>query len=221
MTTNIQVFEVGGSVRDSLLGTPTKDRDFCAVCPSFESLKQWAQINMNKVFLIKEEFKTIRGIIGKDPIDIVMCDTSLENDLARRDFTMNALAYRVDQNLSRTGSIIDNHNGVRDIWRNDIRCIGEGLDSIEADRLRLLRAIRFKLTKDMRLSETLHLAMWDEGSWEKLMEEIAIERIMEELKAMLKFSTSETIKFFTTKCHPAATELLFSELWLRPTLQKK
>lgn len=219
--TNIQIFEVGGSVRDSLLNVPTKDRDFCAVCPSFESLKKWAETNMDRIFLIKEEHKTIRGIIGKEAIDIVMCDTSLEKDLARRDFTMNALAFRVDKNLSRIGSIIDNHNGVKDLWNNDIKCIGEHLDSIQKDRLRLLRAIRFKLTKDMRLSETLHLELWQEESWKKLVEEVAEERIMEELKKMFKFSTHKTIRFFATKCHPIATELLFDKLWLKPTLEKK
>lgn len=221
MENHIQIFEVGGSIRDSLLNIPTKDRDFCAICPNFESLRQWAKTNMDKIFLIKEEFKTIRGIIGREPIDIVMCETSLKDDLARRDFTMNALAFRVNEFLFREGSIIDNHNGARDIWNNDIRCIEGKLDNINSDRLRLLRAMRFKITKDMNLSELLHSTMWEAEQWERLVHDVAEERIMEELKKMFKFSTHKTIKFLATECHPIATKLLFEKMWLKPTLGKK
>ena len=64
--TNIRIFEVGGSIRDELMGIDNPpDRDFCAVSPEgWEVLLAWCKSNMDKVFLVTPEFFTVRGMIG-------------------------------------------------------------------------------------------------------------------------------------------------------------
>ena len=103
----VKLYEVGGSIRDSLLGILNKDRDFVAVCPEgWDYLVNWADMWLDKVFLITPEYFTIRGIKGGEIFDFVLARKegaysdgrhpdsvepgTLEDDLARRDFTMNA-----------------------------------------------------------------------------------------------------------------------------------
>ena len=106
----IRLFEVGGSIRDELMGIDNPpDRDFCAEAPSWEALENWCFEKMKKVFLVTPEFFTIRGMMPNGTaIDVVMCRKdgpssdgrhpdhvepgTLLDDLARRDFTVNAMA---------------------------------------------------------------------------------------------------------------------------------
>jgi len=140
---NIRIFEVGGSIRDEMLGIKNPpDRDFCAESPDgWEALLTWCHSNMERVFTIKPQFFTVRGrMVNGDSIDIVMCRKdgpssdgrhpdhveagTLLDDLARRDFTVNAMAREVDHKLNRTGELIDPHNGKEDIRFNFLRCVG-------------------------------------------------------------------------------------------------
>ncbi|HIE84114.1 MAG TPA: CCA tRNA nucleotidyltransferase, partial [Dehalococcoidia bacterium] len=144
MTNTIRLFEVGGSIRDEQMGiTEIPDRDFCAESPEgWDALLAWCKTRMKKVFLVTPEFFTVRGMIGKDVIDIVMCRKdgpstdgrhpdsvepgTLMDDLARRDFTMNAMAREVDpKTLQPIGEIIDPFNGHADIKNGILRCVGE------------------------------------------------------------------------------------------------
>ena len=116
----IRLFEVGGSIRDELMGIDNPpDRDFCAESPDgWEALLTWCNANMERVFLITPQFFTVRGRMPNgDSIDVVMCRNdgpssdgrhpdhvepgSLLNDLARRDFTVNAMARE-----ARIGNVI-------------------------------------------------------------------------------------------------------------------
>jgi len=238
MTQDIRIFEVGGSIRDMLLGKENKDRDFCAVAPSWDALLKWCETNMSKIFLVTPEFFTVRGFMGGQPIDIVLCRKdgpssdgrhpdeatpgTLEDDLRRRDFTINALAIEVDNDLNHIGEIIDLFGGQEDINRKRLRCVGNTHDRLQEDGLRLLRAARFIITKTVNPDEDLQHALETSIWWQWLEETVSTERIREELHKMFKHDTQATMKFLVWNCNPAACRRLFSgDLWLKPHLGKK
>ena len=238
MTQDIRIFEVGGSIRDMLLGKENKDRDFCAVAPSWDALLKWCESNMSKIFLVTPEFFTVRGFMGGQPIDIVLCRKdgpssdgrhpdevtpgTLEDDLRRRDFTINALAIEVDNDLNHIGEIIDLFGGQEDINRKRLRCVGDTHDRLQEDGLRLLRAARFIITKTVNPDEELQHALETSIWWQWLEETVSTERIREELHKMFKHDTQATMKFLVWNCNPAECRRLVSgELSLKPHLGKK
>src|SRR6478735_1674813 len=154
-------YQVGGCVRDSLLGVESKDIDFSVEAPSYEAMRE-AVIercggNPESIKVDKPEFATIRAIDPKlGGVDFVLCRKdgaysdgrrpdsvemgTLLDDLARRDFTVNAIARADD------GSLIDPFNGQADLKLRLLRCVG-GVDRLREDSLRMLRAFRFAITK--------------------------------------------------------------------------
>jgi len=238
----IRLFEVGGSIRDELMGIDNPpDRDFCAEAPSWEALLAWCKTNMDKVFLVTPEFFTVRGMIGKDAIDIVMCRIdgtssdgrhpdivkagTLMDDLARRDFTVNAMAREVDpKTLKPIGEIIDPHMGFEDLKNNTLRCVGDASTRLEEDGLRLLRAARFAITKDLIPDDELETALEDEPWWAFVERSVSENRIREELNKMFAHDTVVTLKFLTRDCSFSAVDFLFGDttnIWLKPTTEKK
>jgi len=237
----IKLYEVGGSIRDEFLGLQTKDRDFCAEAPSWEVLLAWCHSNMSKVFLVTPEYFTIRGAIGKDAIDIVLCrndgkssdgrrpdevwqGTILE-DLSRRDFTINAMARQVNpKTLEVIDDLIDPFKGMSDLNTKILRCVGKTEDRFKEDGLRLLRAARFKITKNLHLDISLSIALQEQIWWNYLMNTVSAERIREELHKMFLCNTAKSIRFLA-ECAPYTVETLFSghskSLWLEPTNKKR
>lgn len=238
---DIKLFEVGGSIRDELMGIQSKDRDFCAVSPNgWDALVSWSKQNMKKVFLITPEFFTIRGIIGRDPVDIVMCRKdglssdgrrpdfveagTILDDLSRRDFTMNSIARQVSlSSLSplNKNDLIDPFNGSEDISNSLIKCVGSPRLRLEEDGLRILRALRFIITKDVspdpNLSKLISEPIW----WEWMNKSVSQERIREELHKMFKHDTAKSILFISNNIPEESAEVLFSKVWLKPTLEKR
>jgi tRNA nucleotidyltransferase/poly(A) polymerase len=166
-STKVTLYQVGGSVRDEYLGVPCYDRDYSAVVADggWPELLKWAEEYMDDVFLVTPEFLTIRGKKDGDVIDIVMARKegeysdgrhpdevepgTLEEDLARRDFTMNAMAK------SPEGLLIDPFNGVDDIDERVIRCVGSTADRFREDALRAVRAMRFSITKGFTMDQEI------------------------------------------------------------------
>src|SRR5688572_2507881 len=112
----VKVFEVGGAVRDKLLGLRPKDIDFAVEAPSFKAMHEFVSSTCSTIFLIKPEFLTIRAHHATmGAVDFVLCrkdgaysdgrrpDTvepgTIFDDLARRDFTINAMAFDEEGNL--------------------------------------------------------------------------------------------------------------------------
>ena len=241
----IRIFEVGGSIRDELMGNPNPlDRDFCAESPDgWEALLAWCHENMEKVFLVTPEFFTVRGWWegAAMPIDVVMCRKdgpstdgrhpdhvepgTLLEDLARRDFTINAMAREVDQKtLKPIGDIIDPFDGKSDLLTHTLRCVGSTSDRMEEDGLRIMRAARFCVTKNLGPSVDLGKALKDASLWSFMSETVSSERIREELQKMLKLNTVGTLRFLTSFCVPSTIEILFgseSDIWLKPTMEKR
>lgn len=136
---------VGGAVRDRLLGLPPGDRDFVVVGETPEAMAARGFRAVGRDFpvflhpdtgeehaLARTERKSGRGhrgfVVDADP------SVTLEEDLARRDFTINAIAQADD------GSIVDPHGGARDLQARVLRHVGE---AFAEDPLRVLRAARF------------------------------------------------------------------------------
>ena len=161
----MQVYEVGGCVRDSLLGIPSKDVDFVCVAASYAAMRTWMVGQGFKLWLEKPEFVTIRASVPQNhPLrartrdaDFVLARRdapssdgrrpdwveagTLADDLARRDFTVNALARGED------GVIIDLFGGRDDLAAKTLRFVGEPMARIREDGLRVLRGFRFMVTK--------------------------------------------------------------------------
>ncbi len=244
----VQLFEVGGSIRDEILGLENKDRDFVGVCPEgWDGLLSWANETLDKVFLVSPEYFTIRGILDKEVFDIVLARKdgaysdgrrpdevepgTLEDDLARRDFTMNAIARSVD-----TGEVFDPFSGISDIRNGVIRCVGNHENRIEEDSLRILRALRFMLTKglslDSHLTAMIHqdrLAYDCDGCEDcprisELLNNVSRERVREEIAKMFKADSllSARILFDERLVHvDLQAAILGDDIWLKPTMERR
>jgi len=229
----IKIYEVGGSIRDSFLGLVNKDLDYSVEAPSFEYMLSHIEETHQNVFLVKPEFLTIRALDQDGQAkDYVMCrkdgaysdqrrPDSVEvgtifDDLARRDFTINAIARDVE-----SGSLIDPHGGVPDLERRLLRAVGSAEARFSEDPLRMLRAVRFGITKDLNLDDEISEILLD-PKWAGEIRTVSIERIREEIHKCFRHSTSDTLYFLKRYCSDELTEVIFEEniLWLKPTLQK-
>ena len=141
----MQIYTVGGAIRDKLLGLPVKDRDFVVVGTTPEVMVAKGYLPVGKDFpvflhphtreeyaLARTERKTAPGykgfVIHADPA------VSLEQDLARRDFTVNAIAEADD------GTLIDPYHGQADLVARKLRHVSTAFSE---DPVRILRAARF------------------------------------------------------------------------------
>ncbi|CAN5924498.1 HD domain-containing protein [soil metagenome] len=149
---------VGGCVRDSLLGKPIADWDVATDALPNELMKLFPKaiptgLQHGTVTLVMRgqhyEVTTLRGETtysdGRRP-DAVHFVDDIVADLARRDFTMNAIA--VDP---ANGTLVDPFGGQRDLERRTIRCVGKALERFSEDGLRVLRAARFSATLEFDL----------------------------------------------------------------------
>jgi tRNA nucleotidyltransferase (CCA-adding enzyme) len=157
----LECYEVGGAVRDALLGLPVHDRDWVVVGTTPERMTELGFRPVGRDFpvflhpvtheeyaLARTERKTGRGYRGF----VVQCapDVSLEDDLHRRDLTINAIARAAD------GTIIDPWGGQRDLRAGVLRHVSE---AFAEDPVRILRVARFaaRFERFTVASETLAL----------------------------------------------------------------
>ena len=141
----MKIYAVGGAVRDRLLGRPVADQDYVVVGSTPEQLQQLGYRPVGRDFpvflhpqtheeyaLARTERKTARGYKGFEIY--ASPEITLEQDLARRDLTINAIARDDD------GNIIDPHHGVADLRAGILRHVGE---AFVEDPVRVLRVARF------------------------------------------------------------------------------
>lgn len=227
----IDLYKVGGVVRDELLGVKSNDIDYSVVADSFLDMEHWLADHSYEIFLTKEEYGTIRakspdGEVadfvlarrdgyysdGRHPDEVL--PGSLYDDLARRDFTMNAIAKRAD------GLIIDPFGGRADIEACIIRAVGDPVERINEDALRALRAVRFQVTKGFRIEPDLKWAIRTEATRIKLMESVPAERIHAELFKMFKFEPLTALEAMTS--YPTLFQVALDKgVWLKPTLEQR
>lgn len=183
-----EVCAVGGCVRDSLLGRTPSDWDLCTSALPEETMAAFARtiptgILHGTVTVIWEgepvELTTYRvdGTYSdsRRP-DSVAFTRTLEEDLSRRDFTVNAMACR------RDGVVIDLFDGFGDLSRRCIRCVGDARKRFDEDALRILRALRFASRLDFQLEETTGEAAL---ALREHLNRIAPERLWKELSGLL------------------------------------
>jgi tRNA nucleotidyltransferase (CCA-adding enzyme) len=179
----MRTFRVGGAVRDALLGLPVHDEDWVVVGTTPEEMIQAGYLPVGKDFpvflhpetreeyaLARTERKTGRGYHGF--AFHAAPDVTLEQDLARRDLTINAIAQAED------GALIDPFGGQRDLQARLLRHVTE---AFREDPVRILRVARFaaRFTEFSLAPETLELmrAMVQEGEADHLVPE----RVWQEL----------------------------------------
>lgn len=146
-----KAYVVGGCVRDSIIGRPIHDWDICTSATPYEMLEIFKDERIIETGL---QHGTVTIVINGEPYEVttfrldgiysdnrrpdnVTFTSDLVEDLRRRDFTINAMAYNDEEGL------IDPFNGMEDIEWEKIQCVGSAKDRFEEDALRILRAIRF------------------------------------------------------------------------------
>lgn len=224
----VKLYRVGGSVRDELLGVKSKDVDYAVEAVSYEEMRDYFLKN-GTVYLEKPEFLTIRGKLNDVDADFVLCRKdghytdgrrpdsvspgTILDDLKRRDFTVNAIAVDVE------GNYIDPHNGRDDLLiHRVIRCVGLAEERFSEDSLRLLRAVRFSLTKGLKLSRTVEECLYDKDIV-GLLSNVSVERIREELLKCFDYDTPGTLRLLYK--YQLLSNIIFSmPIKLKPTITK-
>jgi poly(A) polymerase len=192
------LYLVGGIVRDVLLGRAMlADLDFATSAAPPRTRELLESAGATSVYLIGERFGTIGAIFDDDPdrlrVEVttyrretypdehrfpdVAFDATLIDDLARRDFTMNALA--ID---ARSGEMIDPWDGEADIAQSLLRAVGNPSERFAEDPLRLLRAARFVSQLGFRLDWRTEQAMAHQAT---SLARISRERILAELTLLM------------------------------------
>lgn len=249
-----KLFEVGGAIRDRLLGIKNpKDIDYSVVIinkqefktplKAFEALSFDLMKKGYEIFLETPEMFTIRGKFPKDHkleglvADFVIARKegdyikgtrqpevslgTLLNDLERRDFTVNCMAMDLEGNLT------DPFGGQRDLQSRILRTPIDTNVSFNDDPLRILRAIRFKITKGLEFSdEMIHAFATFNGN--KIGMTVSVERIRDELFKCFNYNTEQTLNIllFIKQLNPVLYSNILgigknqnSIMWLMPTLK--
>ncbi len=184
-----EAYLVGGCVRDFLLGRPIKDFDVATNATPDQVEKIFPQVIATGrafgVLRVKNEndreveVATFRRESGyqdhRRPTHVEFC--TVEEDSARRDFTINALYYDF-----KTSQILDFHGGLNDIKAKTLRAIGDAEKRFEEDALRLLRAVRFACGLDFKMSAETEAAM---VRYAADIRKVSIERVRDELEKIL------------------------------------
>ncbi len=194
-------YAVGGCVRDSLLGNKPDDWDICTSALPEQTAECFAGY---RVIPTGVKHGTITVIIGK-PLEIttfridgdyldnrrpseVSFTRKLEDDLCRRDFTVNAMA------LSADGEITDLYAGRDDLNAKLIRCVGCAETRFDEDALRIMRALRFACVLGFGIESETSKAIHTK---KHLLKNIAVERIVKEFTKLLYGSCAEILREYS------------------------
>ncbi|MBQ2897309.1 MAG: polynucleotide adenylyltransferase [Clostridia bacterium] len=176
---------VGGCVRDSLINKVPSDWDICTCALPEETASVFKNF---KTILTGIKHGTVCVIIDAFPVEIttfrtdgkyidnrhpetITFSSSLSEDLKRRDFTINAMAY------SKEHGLVDFNGGVNDLKSKIIKCVGDPEKRFGEDALRIMRAIRFSAQLGFRIDDNTKKAIF---SKKELLSNISAERITDE-----------------------------------------
>lgn len=193
-------YAVGGCVRDSLMRREIGDVDIASSATPQELEKV---LTANKIKYVETGLKhgTVTAIINHEPFEITTFRSDgdyadnrhptsvefirdIETDLARRDFTINAIAYNEKQ------GIVDLYGGQADIENRLIRAVGDADKRFKEDALRIMRALRFASVLGFDIEECTKKAIF---SNKELLKNIAAERLFAELKKLLLGDNAEKV----------------------------
>lgn len=241
-----ELYEVGGRIRDFYLGLESKDVDYSVVVEeswryhsplfAFNSFRDDLIQQGYKIFLETPESFTIRAMFPEDHkfsgvADFVLARKetsyiegtrqpvvslgSLEDDLLRRDFTVNSMARTSE------GVIIDPFGGIEDLLNRVLRTPKDSTTSFSDDPLRIIRALRFHITKGLGMSDDVANAI---TLFEpKLMSVVSEDRIREEFVKMFKYDTKRTLQTlrWLQRENSGLYEVIVDSFWLLPTNKSK
>ncbi|MBQ3037680.1 MAG: CCA tRNA nucleotidyltransferase [Clostridia bacterium] len=183
-------YAVGGCVRDSLMNKVPQDWDICTSASPKEIISIFSDY---KTLTIGEKHGTITVIVNHVPYEVttfridgeyhdnrrpdnVEFVSDLHEDLKRRDFTVNAIAYHPEEGL------IDPFNGYNDIKNKIIRCVGEPDKRFGEDALRIMRALRFSAVLGFEIEDKTSKSI---SKNKEFLKNIAVERIRSEFEKIL------------------------------------
>ena len=206
-----EAYAVGGCIRDCVLGRLPNDWDITTSATPEETKRLFARTfdtgikhGTVTVLLEKEGFEVTTYRIdgdyedGRHPKEVTFT-ASLEEDLRRRDFTMNAMAYN-----DQTG-LVDIFGGIRDMEAGMIRCVGNAEERFTEDALRMLRAVRFSAQLGYRIEDGTKEAIRNLAPGLK---RISAERIQTEL---VKLVISEHPDYLRTAYETGITKQILPE----------
>lgn len=192
-----EAYAVGGCVRDSILGRIPDDWDITTSAKP-KQVKSIFQRTIDTGI----EHGTVTVMLGKEGYEVttyridgeyedsrhpkeVVFTSDLVEDLKRRDFTINAMAY------SETVGLVDVFDGIGDIQRKTIRCVGTAMERFQEDALRILRAVRFASQLGFQIEEETKEAI---TKLAPNLKNISAERIQVELIKLLVSKQPDRIK---------------------------
>lgn len=229
---SFKTYLVGGAVRDEILGVKPKDLDFVMLAPSFEAMTNQLLREGAKIFVSTPDFLTLRckhpkhgpadyacarkdGVYedGRHPESVMIAET-LEEDLARRDMTIGAMAKDME-----TGEIIDPFNGRDDCAAKVIRFVGKPAHRLAEDKLRAFRAVRFAVTKKFELARSTSDAIKTllGGDFDG----VSTERIREELFKMFSVNMLKSYDLVFRKFPNLGRVVLKRGIWFEPTTKAR
>lgn len=187
-----EAYAVGGCVRDSLLNRIPQDWDITTEAKADQVIKIFKSLDFNIVetgikygtvtlFInyIGYEITTYRidgeYLDGRHPVNVEFTN-NLKEDLSRRDFTINAMAY------NNTVGLVDYFNGIEDLKNNIIKCVGDPLKRFSEDALRMIRAVRFSAQLGFDIEKNAKDSIKELSSNIK---NVSVERIREEFNKIL------------------------------------
>ena len=182
-----EAYVIGGYVRDKILNIDSVDIDIATSATPKDLMKIFkvpmnhfieygnVKINTNKYRFDITTFRKELSYNGRKPETIEYVD-SLEEDIKRRDFTINTIA------MNSNGELIDLANGVNDLYNKEIKSVGDANYKLKEDPLRILRALRFAIILDFKLDKELFKAIKKNM---KLVRTLPLTRVKEELDKIL------------------------------------
>ena len=210
-------YPVGGCVRDALMHTLPHDWDVAVTCPPDVTLSLCEAAGY-RVIPTGLAHGTVTVLCGGMPVECTTCRADstysdgrhpdavaftnrLEDDLSRRDFTVNAMAARLGNGPDVSFDIVDLFGGSADLEARLIRCVGDPVTRFEEDALRILRAVRFAVKLGFEIEPNTRQALITTAPRLDL---ISRERVRAELEGIL------------TSADPARGIRLLDELGLYP-----
>ncbi len=178
-------FIVGGSIRDIMLGKNPSDWDIAVDLSPGQVLRifpgactvgiQYGRVSLGDVDVVS--LRAEKEYADRRHPDEVTFGVSIEKDLERRDFTVNAMAWD-----PFSGELFDPYGGLNDLRHRTLTCVGEPLVRFQEDPLRILRAVRFKNTLGFNLEPGVVQAISESKG---LLGQLSGERIFVELRQLL------------------------------------
>jgi poly(A) polymerase len=202
---NIQTYVVGGWIRDRLIGRDTEDIDLAVIADGQTVAGKLALALGGKYVQLDEANKIGRVVLrseavkseGQLTIDVATCQESIEKDLARRDFTIDAMAIDVSESeRSIARGLIDPFHGQKDLKQRTIRAVTE--TTFLSDPVRLLRAVRLASVLGFNIEPETEALLMSDAS---LITRVAGERVRDELLVLLSTADSGLQIEYLDKLH--------------------